>query len=171
MEVKTRPVTLLIGVTRRNCEILYYLCLLRNKQHLLFYEDTLFFPPHKLALRQYELTKEKLAIVLTASNWGLLLSEYDKECYIVTLRNGLRFKVRKNSLADVNAIVETFCKRIYDRFCDNVKEKVVLDIGALIGDTSIMLSIKGAKLVVAYEPDATAFKLALENIRMNNVKT
>ena len=109
---------------------------------------------------------EKLVVITS----GFLLNEYSKKYYIVTLKNGLRFKVRKDNLADMNAIVETFRERVYDRFCDNIEGKVVLDIGAFIGDTSIMFSIKGAKLVVAYEPDPVAYELALENIRLNNIK-
>jgi FkbM family methyltransferase len=112
---------------------------------------------------------EKLVVITSASS-GFLLNEYSKKYYIGTLKNGLKFKVRKDSMADVNAIVETFCEQVYNKFCGNIEGKIVLDIGAFIGDTPSMFSIKGAKLVVAYEPDPVAYELALENIRLNNIK-
>jgi len=170
IEVKTKPERLSILVNKRNYKILYYICLLRNKQHLIFWKETLAFPPHRVALKQNELSEKKLAIILKASNYGLLLDEYDKEHWIVNLKNGLKFKVRKDISADVHTVVDIFCKGVYNKFCSNIEGKVVLDIGAFIGDTPIMFSINGAKLVVAYEPDPSSYKLALENIRLNNIK-
>ena len=169
IKVKSKPETLSISATKRNYKILYYICLLRNQQRLVFQKGYLVFPPHRLVLKQDELLKERLAVILLASKWGLLLSEYNEKHYVVTLKNGLKFKVRKDNLADINAIIETFCKKVYDEFCCDIKGKVVLDIGAFIGDTPLMFSTKGAKLVIAYEPDPIAYKLALENIKLNNI--
>jgi|GEM_PF-7074700 len=37
-------------------------------------------------------------------------SERNKEHYIVTQKNDLRFKVRKDSLIDMSAVVDIFCE-------------------------------------------------------------
>ena len=63
-------------------------------------------------------------------------------------------------------IYETFFKESYKLL--EVKDKVVLDIGASLGDTSIYFAMKGAKKVYAYEPLKEIFKYLLLNIKINN---
>lgn len=46
----------------------------------------------------------------------------------------------------------------------------VLDIGANIGDSPIYFASKGAKRVVALEPFPNNFKLALENLKLNEMQ-
>jgi SAM-dependent methyltransferase len=62
-------------------------------------------------------------------------------------------------------IVEVFIKNVYG-FLD-VKDKVVIDIGAGIGDSSIYLASRGAKQVVAVEPNRHMYELAKKNIDLN----
>jgi len=49
-----------------------------------------------------------------------------------------------------------------------VENKIVLDIGANIGDTAIYFAIKGAKKVIGIEPFHKNFKIAEKNISFNN---
>jgi FkbM family methyltransferase len=49
-----------------------------------------------------------------------------------------------------------------------VKGKVVVDIGAGIGDSSIYFVSHGAKKVLGLEPDTTRFEFAKKNIKANN---
>jgi len=66
-------------------------------------------------------------------------------------------------------IIATFEDKEYG-FID-VKNKVVTDIGAFIGDTSIYFAIKGANSIYAIEPHPGAYKELVENIRLNNLES
>lgn len=52
----------------------------------------------------------------------------------------------------------------------NVKDKIVIDIGANIGDSSIYFILKGAEKVIALEPYPYSYNYALENIKINNIE-
>jgi FkbM family methyltransferase len=62
-------------------------------------------------------------------------------------------------------IVEIFIKHVYD-FLD-VKDKVVIDIGAGIGDSSRYFASRGARQVIAIEPHRHSYELAKKNIELN----
>jgi len=51
-----------------------------------------------------------------------------------------------------------------------VKDKVVIDIGANIGDSSIYFGLQGAKKVIAVEPIPKNFEIAKTNIKQNNLE-
>jgi hypothetical protein len=65
-------------------------------------------------------------------------------------------------------VIEVFNKRQYS--CLNVEGRDVVDIGAGIGDSSVYFALCGARLVIALEPDAKAYREMLENIRLNHVE-
>jgi len=48
-----------------------------------------------------------------------------------------------------------------------VKDKVVIDIGASIGDSSIYFALNGARKVIAIEPDPKLCQFASKNIALN----
>jgi FkbM family methyltransferase len=50
------------------------------------------------------------------------------------------------------------------------KNKVVVDIGANIGDTAIYFALNGADKVYAYEPYPYSFRLAVKNINYNKIQ-
>ena len=52
----------------------------------------------------------------------------------------------------------------------NVKDKVVVDVGAYIGDSAIYFALKGAKKVIAIEPHPQAFREMVENVRLNSLE-
>jgi len=52
----------------------------------------------------------------------------------------------------------------------NVKGKVVVDVGAYIGESAIYFALKGAKRVFAIEPHPDAFAEMLDNIKLNNLE-
>ncbi|MDM7275036.1 MAG: FkbM family methyltransferase [Thermoprotei archaeon] len=54
----------------------------------------------------------------------------------------------------------------YDDF--NVKDRVVIDIGAGIGDTPVMFAARGAKRVIALEPFPAIYRKAVKVIQINN---
>jgi len=52
----------------------------------------------------------------------------------------------------------------------DVKGKVVIDVGAYIGDSAIYFALKGAKRVIAVEPHPGAYTEMLDNIKLNNLE-
>jgi FkbM family methyltransferase len=52
----------------------------------------------------------------------------------------------------------------------DVKDKVVIDVGAFVGDSAIYFALKGAKRVIAVEPHPGAFAEMLENIKLNKME-
>ena len=65
-------------------------------------------------------------------------------------------------------ILFTFITNIYGLL--NVRNKIVIDVGAYIGDSAIYFALRGAKKVIAIEPHPLAFKEMLENIKLNNLE-
>ena len=65
-------------------------------------------------------------------------------------------------------ILEIFSSGEYDSF--DVKDKVVIDVGAFVGDSAICFALKGAKRVIAVEPHPGAFAEMLENIKLNKIE-
>ncbi len=51
----------------------------------------------------------------------------------------------------------------------NVHDKIVLDVGANIADTSIYFAKQGASKVISIEPDKRSFDTAVKNIQKNNM--
>ena len=52
----------------------------------------------------------------------------------------------------------------------NVKNEIVVDIGANIGDSAIYFALNNAKKVIALEPYQYSYKKALKNIKKNNIE-
>lgn len=65
---------------------------------------------------------------------------------------------------DIQAV---FFDEVYGKL--DIQDKIVVDIGANIGDTAIYFAIKGAKKVIALEPFSQNYKLAKQNIELNNL--
>ena len=70
------------------------------------------------------------------------------------------------------ALNEVFGIEIYKEFLNyfNIKNKIVVDIGASFGDTAIYFALHGANQVYAFEPLPSVHKLAEENIKLNNLQ-
>ena len=49
---------------------------------------------------------------------------------------------------------------------ENLKNKVIIDIGANIGDTSLLFANEGSE-VYSYEPVPPIYEIALRNIKLN----
>ena len=108
-------------------------------------------------------------------NWGDLVRFKLRTRYEATFDNDhINFKFRGKTLSlnwengkngDLSA---TFINEDYRKL--DVAGRDVLDIGANIGDTSIYFSLMGSKRVIALEPFFRTFKLAAENIRLNQME-
>ena len=75
---------------------------------------------------------------------------------------------RKQLDNTLGLIKEQFIEEQY-KWLD-VKNKVVIDIGANIGDSAIYFALKGAKQVYALEPYPYSYKLAMRNIKLNGLQ-
>jgi len=65
------------------------------------------------------------------------------------------------------ALSEIFISEEYQKISPS--GKVVVDIGASIGDTAIYFSINGASHIYSFEPYPSTFRLALQNVETNGV--
>jgi FkbM family methyltransferase len=96
--------------------------------------------------------------------------DYDLEKNTVMIYPKNKSKINKiifQGGLDNGDIVNTFFKKDYDNII--VNNKIVLDIGANIGDTSIFYALNGAKKVIGIEPFPKNFDYAQKNIQINNL--
>ena len=94
--------------------------------------------------------------------------DYDKDFLLIQI-GGADFFVRKNMTSDIYVVKEAFLFEQYSFIYPFLKDAVVADIGANIGDTAVLFCKKGAKKVYAYEPHPFFFNLALKNIELNGM--
>jgi len=66
-----------------------------------------------------------------------------------------------------NIVNEVFFDNVY-KFLE-VKNKIVVDIGANVGDSAIYFALNGAKHVYAFEPYLFSYNLAVRNAKENNL--
>ena len=86
---------------------------------------------------------------------------YDNSCNCY-VRNNVRFKQIHWTIHQVFDCGE------YEP--SNVKGKIVIDVGAFVGDSAIYFALKGARKVIAIEPHPGAYAEMLDNIRLNNLE-
>jgi len=101
------------------------------------------------------LDKEKAFSLLRKKDWWVLSDNIEK-------LKGLTFKVRDNEFD--RQILST--ELIGDSYRVPKNPKVVVDIGAHIGGTSLLCAKRGAE-VFAFEPEEENFNLLVENVNKN----
>ncbi len=65
-----------------------------------------------------------------------------------------------------DSIVETFVRRIHDQYSNDLMNKVVIDVGASVGDTPLYFASKGAR-VYAFEMTKTNYDKMMRNLELN----
>jgi len=93
--------------------------------------------------------------------------KYDEGNNLVVFRKD-EIKLYGDSIFYADTVNEVFVKEIYKA---DVKDKVVIDVGAYFGESSVYFALQGAKKVIALEPDDLAYKIALKNIRENGLES
>ncbi|WP_258393538.1 FkbM family methyltransferase [Nanobdella aerobiophila] len=83
--------------------------------------------------------------------------------YIVNIKNLGKFYIK-------NRLVILLIKQLFDYDILNVQDKVVLDIGAYVGDSAIYFIRRGAKKVYTYEAVKETYNILIKNIELNNLK-
>ena len=67
--------------------------------------------------------------------------------------------------------MDTLTGGIYDAYnVMDVKDSIVVDVGAYIGDTVVYFASRGARRIYAYEPVKRLFEILLENIKLNRLE-
>lgn len=66
-------------------------------------------------------------------------------------------------------VAEVFGQKFYDKL--RVSNRLVIDIGANIGDTSVYFALNGARTVIAIEPFPQSYALLVQNIEMNDLQS
>jgi len=114
-----------------------------------------------------EVTRDYIALPLYFSKVLAQGRLYFENSNIVLKFRDLTFSLY-NPKIDIPYIYSVFVDGEYNKF--SFKDKVVLDIGAYIGDTSVFFAVNGARRVLAYEPNPEVFKKLLQNISLNNMQ-
>ena len=81
---------------------------------------------------------------------------------------GFYYDSQKQLANTVGMIKEQFIEQQY-KWLD-IKNRVVVDIGANIGDSAIYFALKGAKHVYAFEPYPYSYAIAIRNIKLNKLQ-
>jgi FkbM family methyltransferase len=81
------------------------------------------------------------------------------------IKKGSNLKVVKFPLSDNGDIYRAFVLEDYSWL--PVNDRIVVDIGAGIGDSSIYFALRGAKHVYGFEPFPQTFQMGLNNIASN----
>lgn len=64
-------------------------------------------------------------------------------------------------------IISIFLKGVYSQL--PVKDRIIVDIGANIGDSSVYFALKGAERVISVEPFPMNYEIARKNIELNSM--
>jgi len=82
--------------------------------------------------------------------------------------NGFWFKGNAKFRHMYWLIIEIFHYGEYESL--GVEGRVVVDVGAYVGDSAIYFALRGARRVIAVEPHPGAFAEILDNIKLNNME-
>ena len=94
--------------------------------------------------------------------------ECDEAMYLITNVGSYRLRLHVNSAVFIGDIVrENFVGGAYDDL--DVGGRTVVDVGAGVGDTAILFSLRGAVRVIALEPYPRLYGEALLNIKANGL--
>jgi len=116
--------------------------------------------------------------ILHGFYFGFIHSVICSNGYIII--DGLKLKIYKKNNENILDLGSVRFKKWYDSLVYiyftnqysilNVKGAIVIDVGAYVGDSAIYFALKGAKKVIAIEPNPEAFKEMLDNIKLNNIE-
>lgn len=93
---------------------------------------------------------------------------YDIENGVITIKKTNFENVRFYNALDNGDIASCFFSEEYDSL--QVKDQIVIDVGANIGDSAIYFALRGAKKVIAIEPFPLNYDTAKMNVKKNNLE-
>jgi len=86
------------------------------------------------------------------------------------IKEGNLWKNNKYKVKFIDAITTGLFENFYIQQYNTEIQGDVIDIGANIGDSAIYFALKGASYVYAFEPLPAVYKIALQNIKLNNLE-
>jgi len=116
----------------------------------------------------FQRTKFFIKALLRLKDKFQYFSNSDK-ILLIKVSPGIRFLIRP-IINDIGILEELFVKDEYACLYPYIKDSVILDIGAYIGDSSVLFCSRGAKKVYAYEPHPDLYKMAVANIKLDNLE-
>ncbi|MFH1441317.1 MAG: FkbM family methyltransferase [Candidatus Omnitrophota bacterium] len=174
--LKTKPDSLKFIL---DTNILYYrrslvklILRLVKENRLKFYRESnemLIFNAAKLINKKLKLDIMAIETVERLLNSHLSFEEFGQYLFIVDILKDTKILIRKHIISDIGVAEETFINDEYSILRPYLKDAVVLDIGAYIGDSGIKFALDGAKRVYSYEPHPELYDLAMKNIKLNNL--
>lgn len=87
--------------------------------------------------------------------------------HVIIFNEKLGSKIIMHGSEDNGEIMEVFFKEGYSLL--PVKNRVVIDVGASIADSTIYFAMKGAKKVIGLEPYPRNYEIAKQNIALNKL--
>jgi len=125
----------------------------------------------KIRNRNFPYTLEKKNLthleIKNKNNLSIVLKQiddiikFDNNLMIINYnKKVLKFKHYESIELDI------FIQKFYSKL--SVKNKIVLDIGGNVGDSSLLYSALGAKKIIMIEPQPKFFEYAKENLQLNN---
>jgi FkbM family methyltransferase len=119
--------------------------------------------------KEYTLTRHLYPYIVNAYYDGLIDGvECDEAMYLITNVGSYRLRLHVDSAFFIGDIVfENFVGGAYDDL--DVGGRTVVDVGAGVGDTAILFSLRGARRIIALEPYPRLYGEALLNIKANGL--
>jgi FkbM family methyltransferase len=119
--------------------------------------------------REYTLTRHLYPYIVNAYYDGLIDGvECDEAMYLIIDVGSYRLRLHVDSAFFIGDVVlENFVGGAYDDL--DVGGRTVVDVGAGVGDTAILFSLRGARRVIALEPYPRLYGEASLNIRANGL--
>jgi FkbM family methyltransferase len=102
-------------------------------------------------------------------NLHLNFKPFDSDLFIVDIGAKYKILIRKNIVSDIGVVAEIILRNEYEILRTHLKDAIVLDIGAYIGDSAIKFILEGANKVHSYEPHPELYNLACKNVNLNNL--
>lgn len=142
--------------------------LLKKREVKVIFRDNSVFPKGNYTISR-NLSIAFTHLMLEKTNIGFILNNVKVD----NMSNEIEFAFMDHDLSIKDGIFNgdiggVFVQETYSKL--HVMDRIVVDIGANIGDTALYFQIKGAKAVYAFEPFPHSFKLLEQNIKRNSIK-
>ena len=124
----------------------------------------------KIVLRNGEIIDEvkDLDSLIKLLGLGWKIEEKSKTFVVLKNQNNIKLKCRIKEGFDLGHVLEIFETNTY---LQNLKDFIVIDIGASTADSSVYFAMKGAKKVYGVEPMKESFDIATYNVNINNLES
>ena len=124
----------------------------------------------KIVLRNGEIIDEvkDLDSLIKLLGLGWKIEEKSKTFVVLKSQNNIKLKCRLKEGFDLGHVLEIFETNTY---LQNLKDFIVIDIGASTADSSVYFAMKGAKKVYGVEPMKESFDIATYNVNINNLES